>query len=194
MTSTMRVLRSSSFPRTFFAPLALALAFLAFSSAPARADILGTCDTLSDLITCKATDVGKPCQGGGSCMAVPCAMGQLGQGATMVYKCDTCPTIVAAPSGFCTFTNMGATCGDGDGGSGTCSIISPQCQTATGAAKVSCQIPSTEKPTGPPAGEGGGSSGCDVAPKPPKPTAIGLGLVVVGLLAFGIDRARRRSR
>jgi hypothetical protein len=170
---------------------ALAAAALALWSPPVRADILGTCDTLSDLITCAATDVGKPCQGGGTCFGIPCAAGQLGQGATMVYRCDTCPTIVATAAGACTIANMGAACGSGDGGAGTCAIISPQCQVATGAAEVSCQIPSTEKITGPPAGEGS-SSGCDVVPRPPKPTTIGLGLIGIGLAVFFIDRARRR--
>jgi hypothetical protein len=222
----------------------LALAFVGFWSTPSRADVLGSCDALNDLITCAATDVGKPCQGGGRCVAIPCANGQLGAGTTMFYKCDTCPTIVAVPAGTCSYTNLGSTCatdGGTDGGSGTCATISPHCQTDLGTGKLECQIPSTENPTGPPAGETGGSggasatgsagatgtaghsgagtagsgggsgtagsgaagsaagksstsSGCDIAPKPPKPTQIGLGLVAIGIVIFLVDRARRRSR
>jgi hypothetical protein len=192
MTTTMPKHSSPSLRRLVQAASAVALIFLAISSAPARADILGECIAIN-LITCAATDVGKPCQGGGKCLAVPCSKAGASPTATMVYKCDACPTIVGAPAGTCTLGNMGTSC-SGDGGTGTCAIISPQCQTETGADKVSCQIPPTETPTGPPAGEGGSSSGCDVAPKPTTPTAIGLGLVVVGLVAFFVDRARRRSR
>jgi len=182
-------------PRLTLTVSALALISLAFAASPARADILGECSAITDLITCAATDVGKPCQGGGKCLAVPCSQQGGTPPSTMVYRCDVCPTIVTVPDGTCTFSNMGSTCGNsGDGGTGTCAIISAQCQTSTGAAKLSCQIPSTEKPSGPPAGEGGSSSGCDIAPKPPKPTAIGLGLIAAGLLAFFVDRARRRSR
>jgi hypothetical protein len=181
-------------PRLARAASALALISLAFATSPARADILGECSAITDLITCSATDVGKPCQGGGTCLSVPCSKPTATPPASMVYKCDVCPTIVSVPAGTCTISNMGTACGGGDGGSGTCAIISPQCQTSTGADKFSCQVPSTEKPTGPPAGEGGSSSGCDISPKPTQPTAIGLGLVAVGLAAFLVDRARRRSR
>jgi hypothetical protein len=181
------------YPRLSLLASAFALISLAFAASPARADVLGECSAI-DLITCSATDVGKPCQGGGKCLAVPCSQAGATPTATMVYKCDVCPTIVSAPSPTCTISNMGTNCAGGDGGSGTCAIISPQCQTATGAEKFSCQIPSTEKPTGPPAGEGGSSSGCEVAPRPMTPTAIGLGLVAAGLVAFFVDRARRRSR
>ncbi|HVU51167.1 MAG TPA: hypothetical protein VHL80_10800 [Polyangia bacterium] len=172
---------------------ALALASLALAASPARADILGECSAITDLITCAATDVGKPCQGGGKCLALACSQGGPGSTATMVYRCEACPTIISVPAGTCTLTNMGTACG-GDGGAGTCGIVSSECQTETGADKISCQTPSTEKPTGPPAGEGGSSSGCDIAPGPPKPAAIGVGLLAAGLLAFLIDRARRRSR
>jgi hypothetical protein len=192
MTTTMPKPHSRTFRRLASFASTFALICLGFSSAPARADILGACSAV-DLITCAATDVGKPCQGGGKCLAVPCAQSTGGM-TTMVYKCDACPTIVAVPSGTCTLGNMGTACG-GDGGAGTCAIVSPQCQTDTGADKVSCQIPSTEKPTGPPAGSGSsGGSGCDIAPKPPKPTAIGLGLVIAGLAFFVVDRSRARAR
>ena len=218
----------------------LALALVGFWSAPSRADLLGSCDALNDLITCAATDVGKPCQGGGKCVAIPCTNGQLGAGTTMFYKCDTCPTIVTAPAGTCSYTNLGSTCaadGGADAGSGTCGIVSSHCQADLGTGKLECLIPATEKPTGPPAGETGGSggagttgtaghsgagtagsgvgsgtagsgaagsaagksstsSGCDIAPKPPKPTQIGLGLglVAIGIVILLVDRARRRSR
>ena len=155
----------------------------------------------------------------------------------MFYKCDTCPTIVTAPAGTCSYTNLGSTCaadGGADAGSGTCGIVSSHCQTDLGTGKLECLIPATEKPTGPPAGEtagsggagatgtaghgaagasgsggsgtaasgaagsaagkGSSSSGCDIAPKPPKPTQIGLGLVAIGIVIFLVDRARRRSR
>jgi hypothetical protein len=241
MTTTMNRLHSLLRRRIAHLAGAMAMVFVGLSGTSSRADVLGTCDALSDLITCAATDVGKPCQGGGKCLAVPCSQGQLGSSPTMVYKCDACPTIVATPAGTCTYSNMGSACGGGDGGAadagaGTCSIISPQCQTDLGTGKLECQNPAAAQPTGPPAGEGGGgsgglgaagsgaggsstagsgaggssaagsgaggsstagstsSSGCDIAPKPPKPTQIGLGLVAAGLVIFVIDRARRRSR
>jgi hypothetical protein len=192
MTTTMLRPSASNRPRLAFAASALALISLAFAASPARADILGECSAITDVIQCSATAVGLPCQGGGKCTAIPCSASQK---ASMIYACDTCPTIISVPDGTCTLGNMGTTCGNsGDGGTGTCAIISPQCQASTGAAKVSCQIPSTEHPTGPPAGDGVGSSGCDIAPKPMTPTAVGLGLIAVGLLAFFVDRSRRRSR
>jgi hypothetical protein len=179
-------------PRLTLTASAFALISLVFAASPARADVLGECSAITDVIHCAATDVGKPCQGGGKCLAIPCSMSQK---ASMIYGCDACPTIINVPDGTCTLGNMGSTCGNsGDGGTGTCAIVSPQCQTSTGASKVSCQIPSTEKPTGPPAGEGGSSSGCDIAPRPTTPTAVGLGLIAAGLVAFLVDRARRRSR
>jgi hypothetical protein len=192
MTTTMPQPPSPKSPRFALAVSAFALISLAFAASPARADILGECSAITDVIQCPATAVGKPCQGGGKCLAIPCSASQK---ASMIYGCDTCPTIVSVPDGTCTLSNIGTTCGNsGDGGTGTCAIISPQCQASTGAAKISCQIPSTEHPTGPPAGDGGPSSGCGIAPKPMTPTAVGLGLIAAGLVAFFVDRARRRSR
>jgi hypothetical protein len=193
---TTRRIEARTPARPFFRlPAALALAALALWSPPSRADLLATCDGYASLITCAATDVGKPCQGGGQCFEMSCSSSPTASTPTKVYRCDACPTIVAAPAATCTLSNMGTACGDGDGGTGTCAIISPWCQSSTGASKVSCQVPATAKPTGPPAGSSAGtSSGCDIAPKPPKPTTIGLGLIAVGLVAFLFDRARRRSR
>jgi hypothetical protein len=192
--------------RTGFPTLAAALALtaLALWSPPSRADILGTCDAYDSLITCAATDVGKACQGGGRCFEMPCAATP-GASTTKVYRCLACPTLIAAPSGTCTMSNFGATCGDGDGGTGTCAVIGSSCQGASG--KFACQTPATAQPTGPPAGSidgssdasgtggtSGASSGCDVVPRPPKPTSIGLGLIALGVVVFAIDRIRRRSR
>jgi hypothetical protein len=198
MTTTMPKHRSLLIRRLASIAGTLAAVFLAFAGTPARADVLGECSSIT-LITCAASDVGKPCQGGGSCMAVPCAKGQLGANPSMVYKCEACPTVIPVPSGTCTLGQMGTACG-GDGGAGTCEIVSSECQTSTNADKVSCIIPAAQ-PTGPPAGEGSSSSGCDLAPIRPaegkestRPTALGLGLVVVGIAAFFIDRARRRHR
>jgi hypothetical protein len=174
---------------------AATLAVLLLWSGPSRADIPAACDALANLITCAATDVGKPCQGGGQCFEMDCGGGANGMTLMKVYRCDACPTIVAAPAGTCTYSNFGTACGDGDGGSGTCAILSPWCVQATGASKVSCQVPAGAHITGPPAGEGGGgSSGCDVVPRPPKPSTIGLGLVAIGIILFAVERIRRRSR
>jgi hypothetical protein len=197
---------------------------LTFCSSTSRADIPPSCDAESSLITCAATDVGKPCQGGGQCFEIACQNGASGM---KVYKCAACPTIVAAPADTCTFAKLGMTC-SGDGGTGTCGVVPAYCN----AGKLACQMPAQNVPTGPPtggagtgggvtdggAGTGGGSTdggggttgaagtgsggaagnkssgGCDIAPNPPKPTAIGLGLLAIGVVAFGVDRVRRRRR
>jgi hypothetical protein len=173
---------------------ALALAWISAWSAPARADIPPSCSAFDALITCAAGDVGKPCQGGGQCYEVHCSAGAAG---STLYKCDACPTVVASAD-ECSFADLGKACG-GDGSAATCAVLPPHCITAGG--KFACQTPATAKPTGPPSGGGaagttGGttkSSGCDIAPNPPKPTMIGLGLVAAGLVFFLVDR-KRRSR
>jgi hypothetical protein len=132
---------------------------------------------------------------------MPCAASPSAATTRKVYRCFACPTLIAAPSGTCTMSTIGATCADGDGGTGTCAVIGASCQGASG--KFACQTPATAQPTGPPAGsvDGGGdagggtsaaSSGCDVIPRPPKPTSIGLGLIALGLVVFAVDRVRRR--
>jgi hypothetical protein len=174
-----------------FASLIVALLLAGWSSA-SRADIPPSCDAESSLITCAATDVGKPCQGGGQCFEIAC---QSGASAMKVYKCAACPTIVAAPAETCTYAKLGMAC-SGDGGTGTCGVVPSYCNTA----KLACQMPAQSVPTGPPTGGGstdGGaagnsSGGCDIAPNPPKPTAIGLGLLAIGAVVFAVDRVRRR--
>src|SRR5665213_838211 len=152
-------------------------------SLPSRADIPAACDTLDDLITCDAKDVGKPCQGTGQCYAEVC--GTLVSGMT-VYKCDVCPTMVSAPDGGCDHTPPGTACGDG----GTCAHLQSFCNPTTpGYGRVS---PTAARPTGPPAGEGGG--GCDVGPRASGPGAIALGLLVLGMSALLYDRRRKRRR
>jgi hypothetical protein len=170
---------------------AFALAFLALSATPARADIPPSCDAQGSLITCAATDVGKPCQGGGKCHEVQCVSG--GDAVAKVYKCDACPTIIAAPSGTCTISNMGSACSDGAGATGTCGAIRSYCNTS--ADKFVCQKPSTETPTGPPGGMSVGNSGggCDVAPDPSQ-GMIGLGLAIAGFVFVVVERVRRRNR
>jgi hypothetical protein len=191
MTTTM--LKTPS--RSFRWPLRalFGLICLGFSGGAARADLLSPCSTFDmGLIACAATDVGKPCQGGGNCLAVPCYQSASTPSTTMVYRCEACPTIISVPAGTCTTSNVGTSCGNG--GTAMCGVLSSECQTQTGGDKYSCQGPPASKPTGPPAGEGGASSGCELAPRPMTPTAIGLGLVAAGLAAFFVDRARRRSR
>jgi hypothetical protein len=184
--------RSSS---RLLAAIALAIAVLAAPAA--RADIAPACDSLSALITCAATDVGKPCQGGGKCFEMTCSSTAAGGGSMKLYKCDACPTIIETPAGTCGISNMGTSCGDGDGGTGTCGAIAPHCVTAT-SGKYPCHKPATETPTGPPtsgtigsAGSGGG--GCDVAPRA-TPSAIGVGLVVLGFIFVVVERVRIRRR
>jgi hypothetical protein len=211
---------------------AIALAFAAFFAPGARADIAPSCDSEMSLITCNATDVGKPCQGGGKCFEISCSSSA--GASSKVYKCDACPTIIDTPAGTCGISNMGASCGDGDGGTGTCGAIRYYCTTAT-SGKYPCHKPATETPTGPPSGAAGsgtgggagtsgaagtsggagtgggaagtsgaagtgggtagtsGGSGCDVAPRA-TPSAIGVGLVVLGFIFVVIERIRRRSR
>jgi hypothetical protein len=181
-----------------FASLIAALLLTAWSAA-SRADIPPSCDAESSLITCAATDVGKPCQGGGHCFEIPC---QSGASAMKVYKCAACPTIVEVPADTCTYAKLGMAC-SGDGGTGTCGVVPSYCNTA----KLACQVPAQNDPTGPPTGsagaDGGGSTdggaagskssgGCDIAPNPPRPTAIGLGLLAIGVVAFAVARLRRR--
>ncbi len=190
MTTTMPRPRRPPFHRVALAASAFVLIFIGFSIGPARADLLSPCSSLEDGIICAATDVGKPCQGGGACLAMTCYNStQTTSHQGMVYLCIACPQIVSVPTGTCTANNMGTAC-SGDGGAGTCGITPPACRT-TGVDGYSCQTATTARPTGPPAGEGS-SSGCDVVPKPTKPTTIGLGLIGIGLAVFFIDRARRR--
>lgn len=206
--------RPPGFPTLALA--ALALGILSLAGPAARADIPPSCDSKDSLITCSATDVGKPCQGGGQCFEISCGVGTT---AGKVYKCDACPTIIATPADTCTISKLGMACSGADGGTGTCGVVSAYCAGAGG--KFVCQTPATATPTGPPstgaAGTSGGAagttgaagstgaagttgtvvksdSGCDVVPKPGKPTLIGVGLVVAGIAFFLIDRARRRSR
>jgi hypothetical protein len=160
----------------------LSIALMAWSL-PSRADIAGSCDLLDALITCDAKDVGKPCQGAGQCHAEVC--GNLAA-STTVYKCDVCRTTVSAPDGGCDHTTPGTPCGDG----GTCEQLQSFCTSAGGYACVSLAAP---RPTGPPAGEGGGS-GCDVGPRATGPGAIALGLLAVGMIALIYDRRRKRRR
>jgi hypothetical protein len=175
-----------------FASLIAALLLTGLSGA-SRADIPPACDAESSLIACAATDVGKPCQGGGQCFEIPC---QSGASAMKVYRCAACPTIVEAPADTCTYAKLGMAC-SGDGGPGTCGVVPSYCNVG----KLACQMPAQNVPTGPPTGGGstdggaGGSKssgGCDIAPNPPKPTAIGLGLLAIGAAAFAVDRIRRR--
>lgn len=177
---------------------ALALAILSLVGPEARADIPPSCGAQDSLITCAATDVGKPCQGGGQCFEIACSNGA---SSGKVYKCDACPTIIEASTPACSIPTLEMACTGADGGTGTCAPISAHC--ATGAGKFVCQTPAAARPTGPPGGgtgDGGtdatvkADSGCDVAPKPGKPTMIGVGLVAAGIAFFLIDRARRRSR
>jgi hypothetical protein len=187
----------------------LTLAVLSLTVRAARADALPDCPSLQDqLITCAAADVGKPCEGGGQCYEMSCSnSGTIVAG--KIYKCDACPTIIPATEP-CDYNTMGKACG-GEGGTGNCGVVPPHCITA-GVGKFACKAPPAATPTGPPptgaAGTSGsagttgsagstgsmGSSGCDVAPRPGKPTLIGLGLVMAGLVFFAIDRARRRNR
>jgi hypothetical protein len=199
----------------------LVLAAIAAWAPPAAADTLPLCDQSSSLITCAAADVGKPCQGGGMCYAMPCA--NIGGMNGMVYKCDACPTVLAQPDGGCSQSNLGTPCSDG----GTCSGINGYCGAAT---KFVCSSPASSKPTGPPAGEtdggagggagsgtggsagssagggpgggagsgtsgGAGSSGggCDVNYGAPTAGVIAIALVAVGMVFLVIGR-RRRSR
>jgi hypothetical protein len=125
-------------PSTFVATLAIAL--LSLWNSPSRADLLPICGS-GTAVTCAATDVGKSCQGGGKCFEVACENGAY---PGKVYNCITCPTIVHAPAGACTISNMGMTCGDGDGGTGTCGAISPSCNTTSN--KYVCQAPAQKPP------------------------------------------------
>jgi MYXO-CTERM domain-containing protein len=195
------------------------MAFVLAWSPAARADVPPSCDLEASLITCAAADVGKPCQGGGFCYAVPCATGVGGTLSTM-YKCDACPTVLPPPDGGCAPGNLGTACGDG----GTCSGINSWCTTS---AKFVCSIPAAAQPTGPPAGETGGagggggsagaggggpggasatggttqidnvgsSSGCGCAIGDGAPTAavIAFGLIAIGIGLLAASR-RRRAR
>jgi hypothetical protein len=202
MTNTMTK-SSLPLPRLLFA--ALALGFVALGAAPARADIPPSCDTQASLVTCAATDVGKPCQGGGQCFEISCSSGT---SSSKIYKCDTCPATIEVAAGTCGPGTFGTACGDGKG---TCGALKSYCATAA-SGKYACVA--TAQGT---AGSGGGGStggagatgsagadggadagtttssggGCDIAPTP-KPGMIGLGLVVVGLVFFAVERLRRR--
>jgi hypothetical protein len=184
---------------------ALAFVILAFSSAASRADLLVTCGGLDDLVTCAATDVGKECQGGGKCFEMYCENSP-GTPQMAVYKCFACPTIVGSPDGGACLP-VGSACG-GDGGTATCGVVNSLCLSPSATNKYLCQTPAAAQPTGPPtsgaggaagtssagAAGSGGSSGCDIAPKPPKPETIGLGLLGLGVVLFAVDKLRRRSR
>jgi hypothetical protein len=183
--------------------IAVLLVALFLVGGTARADLLPSCaGTFDSLITCAAADVGKACQGGGQCYEISCFNGG-GAASGKIYKCDACPTVVPS-SDECSIPNLGQPCGDA--GTATCNSRPNHC--VTSGSRFVCQTPATDKPTGPPgsgaagtgggaAGTGGGTSnsgGCDVVPSPPKPTAIGLGLLAIGVVLFFVDRLRRRSR
>jgi hypothetical protein len=165
-----------------------AVAALAWLAAPARAhaDLASTCDQFASLITCAAADVGKPCQGGGSCYAVSCTTGTP-IATNSLYKCGACPTVVPGADGGCTPSNVGSACGDG----GACTDLPDFCITGS-TGRFACATPPAAEPTGPPAGEGGGG-GCDVSSPAP-----GAGLAAVALLgtglAFLVMARRRRQR
>jgi hypothetical protein len=204
-------------PSTFAATLAITL--LSLWNSPSRADLLPICGSGS-AVTCAATEVGKPCHGGGKCFEVACENGAY---PGKVYNCITCPTIIHAPAGSCAISNMGTTCGDGDGGTGTCGAVSPSCNTTSD--KYVCQAPAQTLPAtdaGSDAASGGGgaagardggagsgsgaagagagssgttsSGGCDVMPRPPKPGTLAIVLIVFGGVFLIVDRLRRRKR
>lgn len=178
----------------FSVTTAVALVFVALWSAPSRADLLVTCGGLDDLVTCDATDVGKECQGSGQCFEMSCSNSP-GSAQMKVYKCLTCPTIVGpTDGGIC--TPIGSPCG-ADGGTATCGVVNSLCLGPSATNKFLCQIPAPSQASGPPAGEktpGGSSGGCDIAPRPPKPQTIGLGLLGLGVVLFAVDKLRRRPR
>ncbi len=182
-------------------------------SLPSRADVApSSCDAFDALITCDANDVGKACQGGGQCYAVVC-----GTPTAMTHnQCDACPAVLSAPDAGCAPSNFGTACGDG----GVCRSIQAYCTSPT---KYVCAGPATGNPTGPPAGESGGTGGstgaggttgagggggkgvavcpscksnggCDVAPRASGPGGIALGLLTVGMIALLYDWRRRRRR
>ena len=191
-TNMLRPRRASRVPsrRPLLLAGALTLAFLALRSAPSRADVFVGCGQLDALITCGATDVGKKCQGGGTCFQMFCSDSP-GSTQMTIYRCMACPTIVDA--GACGTSNLGSACGAADGGA-TCGAVNTTCLSPTATNKYLCQIPPTSQPTGAPPGDNKTSSGggCDIAPKPPKPGTIGLGLLGLGVVLFAVDKVRRR--
>jgi hypothetical protein len=196
MTITMHRARSSirhRSPRGVTLLAASALAILVLWSAPSRADLFVGCGALDSLITCAATDVGKECQGGGTCFEMFCSDSP-GSTQMTIYRCMACPTIVDA--GACSTSNLGSPCGAADGGA-TCGVVNTTCLSSTATNKYLCQIPPAAQPTGAPLGDNktsSGGSGCDIAPKPPKPGTIGLGLLGLGVVFFAVDKLRRRRR
>lgn len=120
------------------------------AAAPAaHADIPPTCAEQVSLITCAAADVGKPCQGAGSCYAVPCLATGATTASSTLYKCDACPTVLTTSTVACSTTNIGTACGDG----GACMVLSSWCAGAS--SKYVCGMAAAAQPTGPPTGETG---------------------------------------
>jgi MYXO-CTERM domain-containing protein len=148
-----------------------------------RADSPPSCDSEDSLITCAAADVGKPCQGGGFCYAMNCVGDTTSSTEMTLYKCYTCPTIVAYDGGC---YPPGNACGDG----GTCFDVPPWCVQSS---KFACEVPAAAQPTGPPAGEAGSSSGgcgCALARGAPTSVEISGGLLGIGLVFLTISRRR----
>jgi len=191
--------------------IAIAVVAGIVAASPARADLILSCSAYSSDITCAAADVGKPCQGAGTCFAFGCSSGS-SMTYSMVYRCSTCPTIVASDAGAdggtgCSIPNIGAPCAGG----GICTDVPGPGNCNPTSNKYVCAIPYTgPEPTGPPAGENDAgadasvdgipyndlvpSSGCDVAPRPSPESLIGLGLIVIGVAFFVVDRKRARRR
>ncbi len=182
--------------------IAFVLAASLGTSSLAFADVPPTCAEFDNDVTCSASDVGKPCSGGGTCYQVYCSSQSAGGGTSQnLYKCETCPTLLdadaaSACSGPGGGTSYGSPCA---GGAGTCEKLPEYCPAPNTTTYLWCVENGTGTMHGVPTGDGGGGSkggsssggGCTMTPDASRgwfTAALGL----VGVAALGLGRQRRR--
>lgn len=141
------------------------------------------CTSFESLVACDKAQVGQRCHGAGLCYALDC---QRGDGATTIYRCDVCPTILEQPDGGCEVNLFPTYCNDAGA---TCRGIPPYCTGGGSLIQYLCAAPVAETPTGPPARTGGGCS-CEVGSESPA----GRYSVLSPLLVIFLVSRRRGNR
>ena len=152
----------------FIAPL---LAASLGASSLAFADVPPTCSEFDNDVTCSASDVNKPCSGGGTCYEVYCSSQSGGMGTSQnLYKCETCPTVLDVDAGGADCTGLGGSPAFGSpcaGDAGTCEKLPGYCPAPNTTTYLWCvengtgtmHVPNTDAGGGSSGGSSGSSSG-----------------------------------